>query len=214
MESVRNQAIVVVPEYIERMTNTRRRVIEPVPLQPINETTPRWPVRARLHGGGLRWGSFDAVVGQYGVRRYRLTIYPPGTGINDRFAARLWRGWPIGGAALIVLAEMLLGDVLASAGTVLATAAAVYVGTGAVLLVRGGPARVPVRSMTVVVMPKSVDVQELCRYTYWRALVDILTDADHRLACGDICAVQHEAIWWEAYDRLGEWSRPSAASLG
>jgi hypothetical protein len=165
------------------------------------------PAWARLLEGGRPWGSFDAVLGQYGVRHYRLTIYPPGSGVNDRCAARLWRSWPIGGAALMVLAEMLLGDVLASAGTVLVFAVGVYLATGALLFVRGGPARVQVKSMTVVLMPRSVDVRELCRYTYWRALVDMLTDADRRLAAGDISSVQHEAIWWQAYDGLVEWSR-------
>ncbi|WP_420872788.1 DUF6611 family protein [Mycobacterium paragordonae] len=28
-----------------------------------------------------------------------------------------------------------------------------------------------------------------------------------RLAAGDLSLVQHEAIWWQAYDRLEEWSR-------
>lgn len=107
----------------------------------------------------------------------------------------------------MVLAEMLLGDVLASSATVLVFAAGVYFAIGALLFVRGGQGRVPVRNLTVVLMPKSADVQELCRYTYWRALVDVLTDADRGLATGEISSVQHEAIWWQAYDRLGEWSR-------
>lgn len=184
------------------MQITRHRVAEPVGLQQNHETRPARPAWACLFDGGRRWGSFDAVVGQYGVRHYGLTIYPPGSGTNDRFAARLWRSWPIGGAALVVLAEMLLGDVLASAGTVLVAAVGVYLATGALLLVRGGPTRVPVRSMTVVLMPGSGDLQELCRYTYWRALVDMLTDADRSLASGAISSAQHEAIWWQAYDRL------------
>lgn len=195
------------PVYTSGMQITRHRVAEPVPPQPINKTTPASPAIARLLDGSRRWGSFDAVVGQYGVRRYRLTIYPPGTGIDDRYAALLWRSWPIGGAALMVLAEMLLGDVLASAATVLVFAAGVYLAIGALLFLRGGPGRVPVRNLTIVLMPKSSDVQELCRYTYWRALVDMLTDADRRLAAGDLSSVQHEAIWWQAYDRLEEWSR-------
>ncbi len=147
------------------------------------------------------------MVSQYGVRRYRLVVYPPGTRPADRCLARLWQVWPIGGAALILLAEMLLSDALASAGTVLVSALGVYLATGALLFARGGPARVPVRSMTVVLMPKSADVHELCRYTHWRALVDMLTHADRRLTAGAISSVQHEAIWWEAYDRLEEWSR-------
>lgn len=184
------------PAYTEVMHSTRHRVVEPVPPQLIKATAT-----------APSWGSFDAVVSQYGVRRYRLTVYPPGTRLGDRCLARLWQSWPIGGAALMLLAEMLLGDVLASAATVLVYALGVYLATGALLFVRGGPARVPVRSMSVVLMPNSSDMHELCRYTHWRALVDMLTQADRRLTAGVISSVQHEAIWWDAYDRLEEWSR-------
>lgn len=107
----------------------------------------------------------------------------------------------------MLLAEMVLGDSLASAGTVLVSASFVYLAIGALLFVGGGPVRVPVRSMTVVLMPGTGDVHELCRYTQWRALVDMLTDADRRLVAGAISVAEHSAVWWEAYGRLDEWSR-------
>jgi Family of unknown function (DUF6611) len=80
--------------------------------------------------GAQQWGSFDAVVSRYRVRRYRLIIYPPGTSAADRRLARLWRGWPITGAVLALLAVMLLANEPASPNTVLAFAVAAYVSIG------------------------------------------------------------------------------------
>lgn len=213
IDAVRNRVLIVCPAYIRGMHITRHLVAEEIQPQPIGNIAPTLPAGARLPDGSRSWGSFDAVVGQYGVRHYRLRIYPPGTGVDDRCAARLWQCWPIGGATLVVLAEMLLGDVVASIGVVFVFAAGIYLAAGALLFLRGGPARVPVRSMTVVLMPRTADVQALCRYTYWRALVDMLTDADHRLVAGDISAVRHEAIWREAYNRLAEWSSSRNSGL-
>ena len=35
-----------------------------------------------------------------------------------------------------------------------------------------------------------------------RTLVDMLARADHVVRTGAISPVEHEAIWWQAYDRL------------
>ncbi len=96
---------------------------------------------------------------------------------------------------------MLLGNAAASPDTVLALAVAVYVSIGALLFLRAGPARVRVRSMSVILMPKA-DARERRRYTEWQTLVDMLTRADRLLRAGAISIVEHEATWWEAYDRL------------
>jgi len=117
--------------------------------------------------------------------------------------ARLWRGWPITGAVLGLLAVMLLGNVAASPNAVLVYAVAASVSFGALLFLRAGPARVPVRSMSVVLLPNTADAHELRRHTEWRALAGMLTQADESLASGAISVVEHEAVWWEAYDRLG-----------
>ena len=50
---------------------------------------------------------------------------------------------------------MLLGNAAASPDTVLALAVAVYVSIGALLFLRAGPARVQVRSMSIILMPKA-----------------------------------------------------------
>jgi hypothetical protein len=162
---------------------------------------PRW--WSRLLDGAHPWGSFDAAVGRYGIRRYRLVVYPPGSTAADRRFARMWRGWPITGAALALLAIMLFGNVIAAPDTVLGYGVAAYVGIGALLFLQAGPARARVRSMSIILMPKGADVRELCKYAEWRMLVHMLTMADRMLATGAISLVEHEAAWWKAYDRLG-----------
>jgi hypothetical protein len=170
-------------------------------LAQVPPAEPRW--WARLLGGAHVWGSFDAAVGRYGVRRYRLIIYPPGSTAADRQLARLWRGWPITGAALALLAVMLLGNVTASPETVLGYAVAAHLGIGALLFLRAGPARVRARSMSIILMPKGADIRELCKHAEWRMLVHMLSTADRMVATGAISLVEHEASWWKAYDRLG-----------
>jgi hypothetical protein len=157
---------------------------------------------SRLLDGAHRWGSFDATVGRYGIRRYWLSIYPPGSSTTDRRLARLRRGWPITGAVLGLLAVMLFGDVAASPDAVLGYAVAAYAGIGALLFLRAGPARVQVRSLSIILMPNRPYGRERVGYVEWLTMVRMLTRADDMLATGAISLVEHEAIWWEAYDGL------------
>jgi hypothetical protein len=116
--------------------------------------------------------------------------------------ARLSRGWLVGGAVLGLLAVMLLGNVVSSPIAVLAVALVAYVSVGALLFLVAGPARVQVRSMSVVLVPETADAHELHRYTEWQALVQMLTRADHMSAIGAMSSGEYEATWREAYDRL------------
>ena len=184
------------------MRRTEHRRVDPVVIQPIPDRPAIPGLWSRLLDGARPWGSFDAVTRRHGVRRYRLIIYPLGTGAADRRLARLWRGWPVTGAALILLAVMLLGDEAALPDTVLPIALVAYLSVGALLFLRGGPARVRVRSMSIVLTPGAADPCEQRKYTEWRTLVHMLTRADHLLTTGVISSVEHEATWWEAYDRL------------
>jgi hypothetical protein len=107
----------------------------------------------RLLDGAHPWGSFDATVGRYGLRRYRLVIFPPGISTTDRRLLRLWRGWPVGGGMLALLAMMLLGDAVASPGTTVLVVAAAYVGVAVVLFVLTAGVRAGVRSMSLILRP-------------------------------------------------------------
>lgn len=184
------------------MRGTQHQDAESGNPQPVPPATARPGWWSRLLDGAHPWGFFDATISRYGVRRYRLILYPPGTTVADRQLARLWRGWPITGVVLGLLAVMLLGDVAFSPTTVLAYAVAASVCVGALLFLRAGSARVPVRSMSIILMPKAADVRERRRYAEWQALVRMLTRADEMLVAGAISPVEHEAVWWEAYDRL------------
>ena len=73
----------------------------------------------------------------------------------------------------------------------------------ALLFLLAGPGRVQVRSMSVILMPGVADAHERRRHTEWETLADMLTRAEpHMLTTGAISPVEHEAIWWQAYDRL------------
>jgi hypothetical protein len=108
----------------------------------------------------------------------------------------------VGGAVLGLLAVMLLGNVVSSPNAVLAVTLVAYVSVGALLFLLAGPVRVQVRSMSLILMPETADADELRRYTEWQTLVHMLIRADHMLMAGAISPVEHEATWWEAYDRL------------
>jgi hypothetical protein len=182
------------------MRRTQNRHVDPDVFRPVRPAEPGW--WSRLLDGAHPWGSYDAAVGRHGVRRYRLIVYPPGTNVTLQRLARLWREWPITGAAIILLAVILLGNVVAAPETVLAIAVTAYVGVGALLVLRAGPARVPVRSMSIVLTPGSTDPRDGRRYLEWQSLAQMLTRADRALTAGAISPVEHEAIWWHAYDRL------------
>ncbi|MGO9510512.1 MAG: DUF6611 family protein [Mycobacterium sp.] len=185
------------------MRRTQRRnepgVTPPTPAGPVVPSWWSW-----LLDGAHPWGSFDAVVSRYGVRRSKLIIYPPRTNTVDRRLARLWRGWPLGGALLGLLALMMLGNAVAPPLTVLTAAVTIYASIGALLFLLAGPARVQVRSMSVVLMPGTTDAHQQRRYAEWQTLVEMLVRADRTLMTGAISAAEHEATWWEAYDRLEE----------
>ena len=141
------------------------------------------------------------MVGRYGLRRYRLTIFPPGVSTADRRLLRLWRGWPIWGAVLWLVAQMSVSNVVSSE-TAMAVSATGYLAVGATLFVLAGTARAQVRSMSVILIHGYADPQSETRYTEWARLVRFLTLADEMRERGAVSAVEHEAAWWTAYDRL------------
>ena len=157
----------------------------------LNRVSPNRPQRdrhaprlwSRLLDGAHPWGSFDATVGRYGVRRYRLIIYPPGTSAADRQLARLWRGWPVSGAALGLLAVMLLGNVAAPPDTVLAYRRGRLREYRRAALSAGRTR--PRASQVHVDHPharKPPTLASNARYTEWQTLVHLLTRADRMLS--------------------------------
>ena len=156
---------------------------------------------SRVLDGDRPWGSSDVKISQYSVRRYRLIIYPPGTATADRRLARLRRGWPLGGAVLVLLAIM-IGDAVSSPYTVPAVAITAYLGIRVLLFLVAGPKRVHVKSATLLLIPVINDENERRQHSEWKTLTEMLTQADDMLSTGAISPVRYEAIWWQAYNRL------------
>ena len=152
----------------------------------------------RLVDGAHSWGSFDATPGRYGLRRYRLVIFPPGITATDRRLLRLWRAWPLGGGAFALFAVMLVGG----GPTSVVVAAATYLTVGAVLFVLTTGTRIGVRSMALIFLTEELNPDDRRSYAEWEAIVGVLTRADHMLTTRAITRPQHEALWWQAYDRL------------
>ena len=101
-----------------------------------------------------------------------------------------------------MLAVILAGDTLASARTTFLVAASAYLGVGMVLFAVTAGVRTGVRTMTVILLAGDIDEPDRRRYAQWELLVDLLTRADHMLEAGAVDATQHEALWWQAYDRI------------
>lgn len=202
MNAVWIKAGAVSSAYTGLMRDTQHRIVAPDLSQAMHGAREAPSLWSRLLDGAQPWGYCDATISRYGVRRYRLIIYPPGISAADRRLARLWRGWPISGALLALFALVLLGDAAASPDTVLAVALAAYVSIGALLFLRAGPVRVRVRSMSIILMPNTADAHERRKYIEWKTLVHMLSHADHLLTTGVISLAEYEATWWEAYERL------------
>ena len=102
-----------------------------------------------------------------------------------------------------MLAMMLLPGAVASPGTTLFVVAATYVGVGVALFVRTAGVRAGVRTMSWILLAGDLGPREVTSFAEWGVLVDLLTTADGKLTAGTIAPAQHEAWWWQAYERLG-----------
>ncbi|MCU1696429.1 MAG: hypothetical protein JWR34_2492 [Mycobacterium sp.] len=158
--------------------------------------------RVRVIDGQRPWGSIDTGVSRQGFRRYRLVVFPPGISDFERRLLRLWHRWPVWGATLwLVTVIPFVGTPNASMAVV--TATALYLGSGATLFAMLGPVRTRVLVMSVVLISGYPDPVAAAAYTELKAVAIILCAADTLRDEGDITPAQHEALWWQAYDRLG-----------
>ncbi|MDT5079640.1 MAG: hypothetical protein QOJ80_4277 [Mycobacterium sp.] len=159
------------------------------------------PLLRRLLDGGRTWGALEISASRYGLTRYRLVVFPPGISGDERIALRLWRTFPAWGLVSWLLAEVTLMTVV-SPGPALAFATGGCAAMGAVTMALAGHTRHLVRRLTVVRMVGVNDPMAGPRLDELRTLTERLTNADARLAAGELTTVDHEAEVWRVYDQM------------
>ena len=157
---------------------------------------------SRLLDGRHLWGSVDFWPARYGFRKYRLMVFPPGINPTDRRLLRLWHGWPMWGALLWVVCEIAFSQMLAPGPAAVWSTTALVL-TVALTFALTGEVRAQVRSLQVVVIDGNPDPHSASLHAEWVQLAGMLIDADERLGRGTASPVEHEAVWWQAYERLG-----------
>lgn len=168
----------------------------------MNDTTtrPRW---RRLLDGGHTWGSLQVSPTRYGITRYRLVVFPPGTSVDDRMLLRIWRAWPTWGMATFLILEILLVPAIGAVAA-LWISATVFLGAGAVLMAMTATTRGDVRTMTAVRRAGVHDPLAAEQFLEFYSLAHALVETDGRLAAGEIQPVEHELLVWRVYDRMGD----------
>lgn len=155
----------------------------------------------RVLDGDRPWGSIDIRPDRFGVTRYRLVVYPPGISDPERRRVRVARGWPLWGALLWVVCEMVLTNATAP-WTAFAISTTVSLGAGVVAAAKAGTARTRVRTMAAMVMAGHHDPISGAARDRLEELAATLLEADERLAGGQLSAIQHEMVWWQVYDQM------------
>lgn len=168
----------------------------------MNDTTTgaRW---RRLLDGGHTWGSLQVSPTRYGITRYRLVVFPPGTSADDRMLLRIWRAWPTWGMATFLILEILLVPAIGAVAA-LWISATVFLGAGAVVMAMTATTRGDVRTMTAIRRAGVHDPLAAEQFVEFYGLAHDLVEADGRLAAGEIQPVEHELLVWRVYDRMAD----------
>lgn len=155
------------------------------------------------------WGSFTVYPARFGVTRYHLVVFPPGISAPQRRALRLWRAWPLWGAALWVGLQV-GGSLVGMPETALIGGTMLVIGCGAMAFALTGEMRWQVRSRWAVSMAGYSDRELDDRYRTLKAMAHTLDLADLALSEGRISPVAYEARWWAVYDALAETAAPDS----
>ncbi|MCZ4077265.1 hypothetical protein O1W68_04860 [Rhodococcus sp. H36-A4] len=154
-----------------------------------------------LIDGERAWGSVDTWHARHGMTRHRLVVFPPGTNLAERRRLRLWRGWPLWGAMLWIVSEVVLSNQFAAIPAV-AASTTVYLLSGYCAFVVAGTPRTQIRIEVAITMNGPTDLDAQARRENIGGHAKLLTDADNRLATQHITAAEHEMIWSAVYRQL------------
>lgn len=135
------------------------------------------------------------------MARYRLVVFPPGITPNERRMLRVWRGWPLWGAALW-LGLQIAGAMTGMPETALIAGTMIYLAAGALTFALAGESRLRVRTLWAITVAGYAYDEVDQRYSQLRLMARALDHADLDLDEGRISRLQHEARWWEVYDVL------------
>jgi hypothetical protein len=105
------------------------------------------------------------------------------------------------GAVVWLVVEIAAANVVAP-GSAIVCSTAVYLAAGAITFVFAGGVRKQVRSLQFVLFGEHLDPRSAQLYAVWKEATVALFAADELLRCGKASPVEHELIWWQAYDRL------------
>lgn len=114
----------------------------------------------------------------------------------------MWRAWATWGALLWLTSEIGLSGRLTT-WTAIGISTTVYLSTGAITLALAGDLRSQIRTLFVAVADRRPDRRSAAMYAELETLVDMLSEADAMHESGRFSAIDHEAAWWQVYDRLG-----------
>lgn len=156
----------------------------------------------RLLDHGPTWGSFTVYPARFGVTRYRLVVFPPGISTAQRQMLRLWRAWPLWGAAMWVGLQI-GGAAVGMPETALIGGTMLVIATGALTFALTGDVRWQVRTLWAVSMAGYGHDEVDERYTMLKVMARALDRADMDLEEGRISPAEHEARWWRVYDAIG-----------
>lgn len=157
--------------------------------------------RSQLLDGENRWGFVRIQIDRFGMTRYRLVVYPPGISDVERRRLRIWRGAPIWGVALWLMAEIFIQQ-LTGPWSALVISVGLVLALAAVAATKAGETRTKVRALSVATMPGHTGAAAVAARDELLAMAMTLTFADERLDEERMSPIDHEALWWRVYEQL------------
>jgi hypothetical protein len=115
------------------------------------------------------------------------------------------------GAVVWLVVEIAAANAM-SPGSAIVCSTATYLAAGAITFMLAGGVRKQVRSPQFVLFGEHLDPRSAQLYAAWKEVAVALIAADELLRCGKASLVEHELIWWQAYDRLEAVNKTSTAA--